>query len=158
MNFVYSFIKESNIKYSKNVVLNNIKDLSPCKFNKFYWWRLYTDNVVYLSKKTPLYQRIINGDFNPSSYLWQAQLTLHKAKEKLNLQVDDHEKQIEILRMDILRYNKLMEDFEKEENFRLSIFYESFCKKFSLTKEQINDILLTFDGTILDLYKHLKTQ
>ncbi len=154
----FSFVKESHIKHPKNIVLKNIKSLSPLKFNKFYWWRSYTDNVVYLSKKTPLYKRIINGDFNSSSYLWQAQLALYKAKEKINFQVDDHEKQMEILHMDILRFSKLMEDFEKEENFRLNAFYDAFCKEFSLTKEQLNVKILNFNGTILELYNYLKNE
>jgi hypothetical protein len=152
----FSFIQESNIKYSKEIILEKLKKLTPLKYNRFYWWRLYTDNVTYLSKKSPLKQRIINGDFDPSSYLWQAQLALYNAKEKTNLLTDDHEKQIEKLNLDLVRYKKLVEEFEKEETFRLNAFYDAFCKEFFLTKEGLEEEILNFKGTILELYDYLK--
>jgi hypothetical protein len=157
MKSIYSFIKESNIKYSKQTVLKQLQNFKPLKYNKFYWWRTHTDNITYLSKKSTLLSRIQNGDFNPSSYLWQSQLVLHLAKEKLNLFKDDYEKQIELLNLDIIRYRKLVEDYEKEENFRLNSFYEAFCKEFSLSKDDLDQKISNFNGTILDLYNYLKT-
>ncbi len=35
-------------------------------------WRTHTDKVVPLGKRALLKDRILNGDFNPSSYFWQA--------------------------------------------------------------------------------------
>jgi hypothetical protein len=37
------------------------------------WWRTHTDKVTPLGKRALLKDRILNGDFEPSSYFWQAQ-------------------------------------------------------------------------------------
>jgi hypothetical protein len=154
----FTFIKESSIKYSKEEVLKQLKGLRPLKYNKFRWWRLYSDDVEITNSKTPLEERILNGEFNPSTYKWQAQLTLHNAKEKVNLKTDDHHKQLEMLQMDLNRYKRLMEDYEKEEFNRLESLYAAFSKEFNLTKEEIESIFLNATGSILDCYKYLKNK
>ena len=78
----YSFIREGNIKFSKEVVDKHIKKLQPLNYNKFMWWRTHTDKVVPLGKRAPLKDRILNGDFNPSSY----NLNLYKCGYILMLQ------------------------------------------------------------------------
>ena len=72
----YNFIKETSIRHSREVVMEHIKLLQPLNYNKFMWWRTHTDKVVPLGKRAPLKERILNGDFNPSSFFWVAQLTL----------------------------------------------------------------------------------
>ena len=87
---MYSFIKETSIRHSKEVVTEHINKLQPINYNKFMWWRTHTDKVVPLGKRAPLKDRILNGDFNPSSYFWQAQLSLYMAKEKLDLKKEQY--------------------------------------------------------------------
>ena len=101
---MYAFIKESSIRHSRKTVMEHIKKLQPLNYNRFMWWRTHTDKVVPLGKRTLLKDRILNGDFNPSSYFWQAQLALYVAKDKLDLTRHDTQYQLYIAGVDIMRY------------------------------------------------------
>jgi hypothetical protein len=151
---MYSFIKEGNIRHSREVVMENIKKLQPLNYNKFMWWRTHTDKVVPLGKRAPLKDRILNGDFNPSSYFWQAQLSLYMAKDKLDLTKHDTRYQIELCAVDFARHKRLMEDFEKEETTRMEALYSAFTDAYQITKEELEEKLLNFSGTILDFYHY----
>jgi hypothetical protein len=151
---MYSFIKEGNIRHSREVVMENIKKLQPLNYNKFMWWRTHTDKVVPLGKRSPLKDRILNGDFNPSSYFWQAQLSLYMAKDKLDLTKHDTRYQIELCAVDFARHKRLMEDFEKEETTRMEALYSAFTDAYQITKEELEEKFLNFSGTILDFYHY----
>ena len=151
---MYSFIKEGNIRHSREVVMEHIKKLQPLNYNKFMWWRTHTDKVVPLGKRAPLKERILNGDFNPSSFFWQAQLALYTAKDKLDLTKHDVRYQIEICAVDFARHKRLMEDFEKEETTRMEALYDAFTSAYQITKEELEEKFLNFHGTILDFYNY----
>ena len=151
---MYSFIKEGSIRHSREVVMENIKKLQPLNYNKFMWWRTHTDKVVPLGKRAPLKERILNGDFNPSSYFWQAQLSLYMAKDKLDLSKHDTRYQIELCAVDFARHKRLMEDFEKEETSRMEALYSAFTDAYQITKEELEEKFLNFHGTILDFYNY----
>jgi len=151
---MYSFIKESSIRHSREVVMEHIKKLQPLNYNKFMWWRTHTDKVVPLGKRAPLKERILNGDFNPSSFFWQAQLSLYTAKDKLDLTKHDTRYQIELCAVDLARYKRLMEDFEKEETSRMEALYSAFTDAYQITKEELEEKFLNFHGTILDFYNY----
>ena len=150
----YSFIKETSIRHSREVVMERIKTLQPLNYNKFMWWRTHTDKVVPLGKRAPLKERILNGDFNPSSYFWQAQLSLYTAKDKLDLSKHDTRYQIEICAVDFARHKRLMEDFEKEETSRMEALYNAFTDAFQITKEELEEKFLTWSGDILSFYNY----
>jgi len=150
----YSFLKGTSIKHSREVVMKNINKLQPLNYNKFMWWRTHTDKVVPLGKRAPLKDRILNGDFNPSSYFWQAQLSLYTALDKINLETDDHQKQVEMLQLDMARHKRLMEDFEKEEPARLEALYDAFTVAFKVTREELEEKFLNWPGDILSFYNH----
>lgn len=150
----YRFIKEDSIRHSREVVMSHIAKLKPLKYNQFRWWRTHTDNITPLGKRAPLKDRIINGDFNPSSYLWQAQLALYTAKDKLDPRKDNSQSQIEKLQVDMARYKKLMEDYEKEETERYNSLIEAFTSAFKLTKEQLENEFLDWPGDILSFYNY----
>ncbi len=149
---MYSFIKEGNIRHSREVVMEHINKLQPLNYNKFMWWRTHTDKVVPLGKRAPLKERILNGDFNPSSFFWQAQLALYMAKDKLDLTKHDVRYQIEICAVDFARHKRLMEDFEKEETNRMEALYEAFTSAFQITKEELEEEFLRWPGDILSFY------
>jgi hypothetical protein len=149
---MYNFIKEGSIRHSREVVMENIKKLQPLNYNKFMWWRTHTDKVVPLGKRAPLKERILNGDFNPSSYFWQAQLSLYTAKDKLDLTKHDTRYQIELCAVDFARHKRLMEDFEKEETTRMAALYEGFTDAFQITKEELEEEFLRWPGDILSFY------
>jgi len=150
----YRFIKETSIRHSREVVMGHIKKLQPLNYNRFMWWRTHTDRVVPLGKRALLKDRILNGEFNPSSYFWQAQLALYTAKDKLDLTKHDTRYQIEICVVDFQRYKKLMEDFEKEESQRMEAIYNAFTSAFQITKEELEEKFLNFNGTLLDFYNY----
>jgi hypothetical protein len=150
----YSFVKQGNIKHSREAVMEHIKKLQPLNYNKFMWWRTHTDKVVPLGKRAPLKDRILNGEFNPSSYFWQAQLSLYTALDKVNLETDDYQKQIEILQVDMARHKRLMEDFEKEEPARMEALYDAFTSSFRLTREELEEKFLNWSGDIMSFYNH----
>jgi hypothetical protein len=149
---MHEFIKESSIRHSKEMVLSHIKKLQPLNYNKFMWWRTHTDKVVPLGKRALLKDRILNGDFNPSSYFWQAQLALYTAKDKLDLSKHDTRYQLELIAVDIQRYKKLMEDFEKEEKNRMFALYDAFTSEYKITKEELEEEFLKWSGDILSFY------
>ena len=153
----YNFVKEGSIKHSREVVMEHIKKLQPLNYNKFMWWRTHTDKVVPLGKRAPLKERILNGEFNPSSYFWQAQLALYTALDKVNLEKDDPQKQIEMLQLDMARHKRLMEDYEKEEPARMEALYDAFTSAFKLTREELEEKFLNFNGTILDFYNYAES-
>ena len=149
---MYRFIKETSIRHSREVVMGHIKPLQPLNYNKFMWWRTHTDKVVPLGKRSPLKERILNGDFNPSSFFWQAQLALYTAKDKLDLSKHDTRYQIEICAVDFARHKRLMEDFEKEESTRMASLYDTFTEAFQITKEELEEEFLKYPGDILSFY------
>ena len=149
----YSFLKGTSIKHSREVVMKHINKLQPLNYNKFMWWRTHTDKVVPLGKRAPLKDRILNGDFEPSSYFWQAQFALYTALDKLDLIKHDHQSQMEMLAVDFARHKRLMEDFNKEEPARLEALYEAFTSAFQITREELEEKLIQWPGTILDFYE-----
>jgi hypothetical protein len=151
---MYAFIKQGCINQSKEMVMSHIKKLQPLNYNRFMWWRTHTDKVTPLGKRAMLKDRILNGDFNPSSYFWQAQLALYTAKEKLDLTKHDTRYQIEICAVDFQRYKKLMEDFEKEEANRMSALYSAFTSEYNITKEELEEKFINWNGDILSFYNY----
>lgn len=141
---MYAFIKEGSIRHSRETVMEHIKKLQPLNYNKFMWWRTHTDKVVPLGKRALLKDRILNGDFNPSSYFWQAQLALYTAKDKLDLSKHDTRFQLEIAGVDFQRYKKLMEDFEKEETNRMIAYMMPLQLNIKLLKKNLKNDSLDF--------------
>ena len=150
----WRFIKEGSIKHSREVVEEHIAKLQPLNYNQFRWWRTHTDNVQPLGKRYPLKDRIVNGDFEPSSYFWQAQLSLYTALDKVDLNKDDHQMQMEKLAVDLARHKRLMEDYEKEESARMEALYDAFTSAYKITKSELEEYFLKFSGTILDFYEY----
>jgi hypothetical protein len=149
---MYAFIKERSIRHSRETVMSHIKKLQPLNYNRFMWWRTHTDKVVPLGKRALLKDRILNGDFNPSSYFWQAQLALYVAKDKLDLTKHDTRYQLDLAGVDFQRHKKLMEDFEKEEKARMFALYEAFSSEYNITKEELEEHFLKWSGDIMSFY------
>ncbi len=149
---MYAFIKEGSINHSRETVMSHVKKLQPLNYNRFMWWRTHTDRVTPLGKRALLKDRILNGDFEPSSYFWQAQHALYTAKDKLDLTRHDTRFQLEIAGVDFQRYKKLMEDFEKEETNRMLALYEAFTAEYRITREELEEKFIKFNGTVLEFY------
>ena len=150
----FKFIREHSISQSREVVDKHLSRYQPINYNRFMWWRTHTDNVKPLGKRALLKDRIINGDFNESSYFMQAQLALYQAKDKVNLNKHNHSDQLEILSVDLARYKRLMSDYDKEDNERLEALYEAFTSYFKITRSELIEELCNWSGDLLSYYTY----
>jgi hypothetical protein len=143
------------IIHSKETINKEINRLQPLKYNQFYWWRKFKEKSP-LSTKDALHARIDNGDFDFSSYYWQAQYALIEMEEKTGHIIDPsirHESQT-LFRE---RHRRLMKDFEKDEPQRLETYVKAMTGLFEIEKEELENKMEEFDGTLKDLYILIKT-
>ena len=142
---------------SPDILAQELSNLTPLKYNKFFWWRNYTSKTKPLGKYSSLVEKIHNGDYNISPYYWMAQQAIVEAKKKIDTKKDVISSQKEKTSIDRERYRRLMEDFEKDDNARLEAMYKAFQFMFRLTKDELDEHILNFDGTIEDFYYHMKS-
>ena len=144
------------ISHSKEKINKEISKLQPLKYNQFYWWRKFKDKSP-LSSKEAFHARIDNGDFDFSSYYWQAQYALLEMEEKTGHIKDPanrHEQQ-SIYRE---RCNRLMKDFEKDEPQRLENYKKVMTGLFEIEIEELERMMESFEGTLKELYNLIKTK
>ena len=129
----------------------------------FYWWRRFRTHRC-LPYKAPLIDKIKNGDFEYSPFFEQAKWELHWMKEEQeefisNYKGDDYLRDNlyeDIERRARKRYNKLYEDGMKDEADRMDRLVNNFSKHFRVQRSKMHDIVYSFDGTILELYRHMQ--
>lgn len=143
------------IIHSKETVNKEINRLQPLKYNQFYWWRKFKEKSP-LSTKDALHARIDNGDFDFSSYYWQAQYALIEMEEKTG-HIKDPSIRHESQTLFRERHRRLMKDFEKDEPQRLESYIKSITSLFEIEKEDLEKKMETFDGTLKELYILIKT-
>ena len=143
------------IIHSKETVNKEINKLQPLKYNQFYWWRKFKEKSP-LSTKDALHARIDNGDFDFSSYYWQAQYALLEMEEKTG-HIKDPSIRHESQTLFRERHRRLMKDFEKDEPQRLESYVKSITSLFEIEKEDLEKKMETFDGTLKELYILIKT-
>ena len=138
---------------NEDLVLQEIAKLRPLNYNRFMWWRRFDQKKRPLDKKSPLLDKIKNGDLEFSHYYWQALYTEIEMNEKRNECIDDQH-WIEQTRVDKQRRRRLYDDFEKDEAEKLATLRKEFSKEFRMTKEDYDNEILEFGGTLLQLYRH----
>jgi len=143
------------IIHSKETINKELNKLQPLKYNQFFWWRKFKEKSP-LSSKDALHARIDNGDFNFSSYYWQAQYALLEMEEKTG-HINDPSKRHESQTIYRERYRRLMKDFEKDEPQRLDDYIKAVTSLFEIEKEDLEKKMETFDGTLKELYTLIKT-
>lgn len=142
---------DSFIKHPPAFINKKINELIPLSYNRFYWWKLFKEKNTPLVGKYSLIDKIKNGDYDFSSYLWQAQYTILKAIDKIK-DIKDYNIQVEKTSIDLERYRKLMVDFEKEEQKRLHELKHKFTKEFFIEYNQVENEMLNFNGTMEEFY------
>ncbi len=142
------------IKHSKETVNREITKLQPLKYNQFFWWRKFKEKSP-LSSKDAMHARIDNGDFDFSSYYWQAQYAIHEMEEKTN-HIDDPSNRHEAQAIYRERWRRLMNDFEKDEPQRLENYVKSMTSIFEIEKEELERKMEDFEGTLKELYILIK--
>jgi hypothetical protein len=144
------------IIHDKEIVLEKLAHLPKLKYNKFQWWRSH-GLIQELHPYQPLINRINNGDFDPSPYLWMAQLALHDMQDKMNAErYPDKKREIQSLYME--KYRRLQLDYEKDEAYRLAELKKAFYGTFRISKEDLEKIMEDFVGSLQDLYYYLQNQ
>ena len=129
----------------------------------FYWWRRFKTHRC-LPYKSPLIDKIKNGDFEYSPFFEQAKWELHWMKEEQeefinNYKGDDYLRDNlyeDIERRARKRYNKLYEDGIKDEADRMDRLASNLSKHYKLKKEKVKDFINEFEGTTIELFEALK--
>jgi hypothetical protein len=129
----------------------------------FYWWRRFRTHRS-LPYKSPLINKIKNGDFEYSPFFEQAKWELHWMKEEQeefisNYKGDDYKRDNlyeDIERRARKRYNKLYEDGMKDEADRMDRLTSNLSKYYKLKKEKVKDFINEFEGTTIELFESLK--
>lgn len=142
---------------NEDFVLQEISKLRSLNYNRFMWWRRFEPYRKPLPNKTSLLDKIKNGDLEFSHFYWQALYTEIEMNEKRNECIDDQH-WIEQTRVDKQRRRRLYADFEKDEAEKLSTIRKQFPKEFRMTKEDYDDEILEFGGTLLQLYHHCEVK
>jgi hypothetical protein len=86
-----------------------------------------------------------------------AQQAIVEAKKKINTDRDTRTIQKEKTMVDREKHRRLMADFEKDDNERLENMYKIFSSTFRLTKDELYNLMLNFDGTLEDFYYHMRS-
>ena len=135
-------------------VEEQISQMNKKSYNRFQWWRRYASRNE-LDEKMPLSLRVLNGDFEVSDYYYQAahELVLMENELATIKHPDDaHEKRS--LYME--RFRRLTEDYEKDEADILRKLKRDFRKAFGISREQLEQEMENFDGTVEQLYSYIK--
>jgi len=135
---------------------SELAKLWPNKYNCYQWFRRYVSRNS-LPKKTPLYEKIVHGDYDTSTYLYQADHEMHLLADKLqNVKHPDEAHDITNLFME--RRRRLLIDYEKEEASIMRELKSDFVKTFKIDRKLLETIMETFDGTLVELYNHIKNK
>jgi hypothetical protein len=143
------------IIHSVKTINKEVSKLQPLKYNQFFWWRKFKEKSP-LSTKDALHARIDNGDFDFSSYYWQAQYALIEMEEKTG-HIKNPDTRHEAQSIFRERYRRLMKDFEKDEPQRLENYIKAMTGLFEIEKEELEKKMEDFDGTLKELYILIKT-
>ena len=137
---------------SRSELDEKFKSLQKLNYNQFRWWRMYDTLNKPLDKRSPLRDRILNGDFDFSHYSYQVQWCEHELNdiwEDCGGDVLKYNEQSSVLGA---RRKRLAEDFEKDEKEKLTTLISEFTKNFRCSKEQVEEEMLECSGDLIDLY------
>jgi hypothetical protein len=122
-------------------------------YNRFYWWRRFQPRDA-LHKYRRLNERIPNGDFEVSDYHWQVLWENELEKEAIGNE-RSVDKQHEIRCMFGERRRRLNNDYEKDEQKILDEMYKAFRMELRMSKDEVEDEMLQFDGTLSEFYYYI---
>lgn len=128
------------------------KNYYKMPYNRFMWWRSYTTKTKPLTTRHPLRERILNGDFDYSSYSYEAEVVEHKINDKYKLLRNDPGKYVEETSLDRSRRKRLLEDFNKDETTKLEELKNAFLTTFKLDRDQYEYELMNTELELIDFY------
>ncbi len=134
-------------------IQDRLSKLPIKNYNKYQWWRRFEYRRE-LSDKAPTQKKIEHGDFEVSDYLYQAELEIYML-EKKEQKAKSVEEAHEMRKLSHERYRRLVDDFEKDEKKLLANLKKALINEFKIGREELDNIMESFDGTTLELYNHL---
>ena len=121
------------------------------KYDRYMWWRSYTLKNPPLSNKHPLRDRILNGDFDLGSYVFEIELVEHRINDKA-LKHKHEDTLEEDIQLDKARRKRLQEDRDKDEAKKLEDLRKAFVHEFRMTKEQYDKEAMRPNKDIISFY------
>ena len=121
-------------------------------YNRFHWWRSYVDKNKPMSNRSPLRDRILNGDFGLASYKFEAEIVEHRMNERFAELHDDMGRYVEETSLDRARRKRLLVDYEVDEKRKLDDLAKSFSDLIGLSKSKIFDELVEYNDTLIEFY------
>jgi hypothetical protein len=131
-----------------------LSHLSKKTYNQFIWWRRYQQRQTLHTYRT-LYEKILNGDYETSDYYYQAEHENYLLEDAVQ-HLKTYEEKLDKIGLFRARYKKLHEDFLKEETEIFKNMKKDFKKEFRVSEEELDSIMESFNGTILELYEYMK--
>jgi hypothetical protein len=122
-------------------------------YNKFWWWRRFQPRQT-LHKYNRLSERIPNGDFEVSDYYWQLKYEDVLEQEAIANELNPDKKH-EIRCMFGERRRRLTKDYEADEAKILDEMYKAFKNELGMKRDEVDDEMLNFDGTLAEFYYYL---
>ena len=142
-----------NVHLSKKTIQKRLdKNYQKLNYNQFRWWRWYESRNKPLPYKSSFRDKILNGDYDISPYMLQAQLCEHMLNDLLLECDNDYEKYVEKSRLLKARRKRLLEDYEKDEFNKLEEIYSQFQKNFDITRKKIVEEAIECRDDLIDLY------
>jgi hypothetical protein len=130
-----------------------IASYEKLNYNRWFWWRRFKGREI-LHKYQPLKDKIVNGDYEPSDYHWWMLWENELEQESLS-KITDVGKQHEARCLFGERRRRLMNDFEKDEAKILEAMYKDFWLAFRMKRDEVEDEMFNFDGTLLEFYHYI---
>ena len=125
-------------------------------YNKFYWWRRFQPRQT-LHHYRRLNERVPNGDFEVSDYYWQLKYEdVLEQNDLANETSADRKHEIRSLYGE--RKRRLTKDYEADEAKILTGMYKAFWNEFRMTKEQVEDEMINFDGDLAEFILYLSNK
>ena len=141
-------------KLSREFLEEQLCNLIPKRYSQFVWWRRYESRQT-LPERSPLYDKIVNGDYEHSDYYYQAEMETYLLQDRIK-DIRFYEDQLEHRSLFGARWKRLMDDYAKDEKEILRKMKKDFKGTFGISGDELELIMEDFDGTTLDLYTHVK--
>ena len=145
------------ITFTREQLKEKFSHLQKLNYNQFRWWRMYDVKKKPLDARSPLRDRIANGDYDFSHYWYQAAWVEHDINDLAIECKDDAGLFSEKVQVLSARRKRLYEDYEKDEKWKLEYIVKEFSSNFHITKDKVKLEMEEFGGTLLELYDYIST-
>lgn len=142
------------MSHSIEVIEEQLSKLQKLNYNQFFWWRRWGRKTKPLHKYSPLIDKIRNGDYDPSPYLWQIYYCQWEIDQKYKQFEGDGREQAVQTRLDKQRRRRLIDDHEKYEKENLAQLEKDFLVTFRMTKDDYRRDVIEVGGSPEEFYNY----